>query len=88
MRHKRIATVLVWASCSAICAGGVVYLGANTASYQAQWPLAVLAGAVVGTVGAISALGLCGDRRGMLLFGLLFAIVQAIISAKFVWGLK
>ena len=88
MRHNRIATVLVWATCSALCAGGIVYLGANTDTFQAQWPLASLTGAVVGASGAITVLWVYGDRRGILLFGLLFALVQAIVSAKVLWGLK
>jgi hypothetical protein len=88
MRYKRIATVVVWASCSALLSSGIVYLGANTDTYQAQWPLAGLTGGVVGGAGAMMALWLCGDRRGMLLIGLLFAVLQAIISAKVLWGLK
>ena len=30
MIGKRIMTVTLWATCSAICAAGIVYLGANT----------------------------------------------------------
>jgi hypothetical protein len=88
VRHNWIAPVLVWVTCSALCGGGIVYLGANTNAYQAQWPLAILTGAAVGGAGAITVLCLWGDRRGILLIGLLFAIVQAIISAKVLWGLK
>ena len=88
MSIKWVVTVLVWASCSAIAAGGIVYLGANTDSYQVQWPLAGLTGAVVGGAGAITASWLCGDRRGILIVGLLFAVLQASISAKVLWGLK
>ena len=88
MRNERIITLLVWCTWSALCAGGLVYLGANTEPYQAQWPLAGLTGAIVGAAAALVALLLWGDRRGILLMGLPFGLLQAIISGPVLWGSK
>src|SRR4051794_4026992 len=81
MRNERITTVLVWAACSAICASGIVYLGANTERSQGQWLLAGSTGAIVGASGALIVLWLCGNRRGILFLGLPFAVLQAMIFA-------
>jgi proteasome assembly chaperone (PAC2) family protein len=79
MRARRIITVLFWATWSAICAAGLVYLGSGTERYQARWPVAAGAGAILGAAGGLVALRLWGNRRGVLLMGLLFGVLQAIL---------
>ena len=81
MRGERIITITVWATCSAICAAGIVYLGANTEPFQSQWPLAGGVGAVFGGVAALAVLHMLGNRHGVLLMGMGFGIVQAIVSS-------
>jgi hypothetical protein len=88
MRREQVTAVVVWGTCSGLASGVLVYLGANTAPYQARWPLATVTGAAVGVAGALLVLRLLGSRRGVLLIGLLFGVLQALISAKVLWGLK
>jgi hypothetical protein len=88
MWKQRIVIVIVWSFFSAICSAGHVYLGANTLPYQAQWPRAGLTGAAVGAVAAMLTLLILGNRKGLLLVGIVFALLQAALSGKVLWGLK
>ena len=63
MRCEQVATVVVWGTCSGLASGVLVYLGANTAPYQASWPLAMMTGAAVGVGVALLVLRLLGNRR-------------------------
>jgi hypothetical protein len=66
MRDGRIITILVWATCSALCAGSMVYLGSNTEPFRSQWPLATGIGAAVGTVAALVVVRARGNRGGLM----------------------
>jgi hypothetical protein len=88
MWKKRIPIVFFWSFSSALCAGCLVYLGANTQPYQEKWPLAAFTGAAIGTVAALVILQIWGTRKGILIVGLGFAFLQAVISCPMLWGLK
>jgi hypothetical protein len=79
MRGGQIIFIIIfWATCSAICAAGIIYGGSNTEPFQAQWPLAGSIGAAIGGVAALAVLRVLGNRNGVLLMGMVFGIVQAI----------
>jgi hypothetical protein len=88
MWKERIIIVICWSLCSAVCSAGIVYLGANTLPYQEQWLRAGLTGGAVGAVAAIVALLILGDRKWMLLLGIVFALVQATLSASLIWRIS
>jgi hypothetical protein len=88
MRGGQIIIIITWATCSAICAAGIVYLGANTERFQAQWPLAGSIGAAIGGVAALAVLRVLGNRNGVLLMGTVFGIVQAIVLSVLWPGAK
>jgi hypothetical protein len=60
------------------------YLGSNTERYQSQWPVAAVIGAVLGAIGALVILRAWRTRRGILLFGLVFSVLQAVVVSV-VW---
>jgi hypothetical protein len=84
MGTKGTITILVWATWSAFCSAMFIYLGANTDPYRARWPIAGGIGAVIGTVGAMLFTTTLGNRRGVLLTGILFGILQAV-AMEFYW---
>jgi hypothetical protein len=88
MWKERILIVIVWSLLSALFSASLVYLGANTLPYQAQWPRAGLTGGAVGAVAALVASLILGNRKGMLLAGIVFALLQAVLSGKVLWGLS
>ena len=84
MGNKRLITILVWGAWSAFCSAMFIYLGANTIRYRDRWPIAGLVGAVIGTVGAMLFTTMVGNRRGIVLTGILFGILQAV-AMEFYW---
>jgi hypothetical protein len=78
MIGERIITVTLWSTCSAICAAGIIYGGANTEDFQSQWPLAGGIGSALGGLAALAVLRVLGTRSGVLLMGIVFSVVQAI----------
>ena len=70
MNSGRIGTVIVWAVWSAVVAGGVIYLGANTEPFRARWPQAALTGAAFGGAGGLLCVLLWRSRGGVALLGI------------------